>query len=100
MTNIPKTFQLGGQEMQVEIVKRLNGNCLGQCTAASGLIQIAQKYNSDSIIPKSIQVNTFYHELVHAILFTMGERDLDDNEKFVSCFASFLTEAINSFKYE
>ena len=31
---------------------------------------------------------TFYHELVHAILFTMGERDHD--ERFVEGFAQLL----------
>lgn len=29
----------------------------------------------------------------------MGEVELFGNEKFVCCFSSFLTEAINSFKY-
>jgi Zn-dependent peptidase ImmA (M78 family) len=31
---------------------------------------------------------TFYHELVHAIMFTMGERDHD--ERFVEGFAQLL----------
>lgn len=31
---------------------------------------------------------TFYHELVHAIMFTMGERDQD--ERFVEGFAQLL----------
>ena len=39
--------------------------------------------------------NTFYHELTHSILKTMGEDELNNNEKFVCCFSSFLTEAMS-----
>lgn len=39
---------------------------------------------------ESGKLNTFYHELTHAILATMGETELDANEKFVSTFSSFL----------
>ena len=38
-------------------------------------------------------------KLTHAILQTMDERELN-NEKFVCCFASFLTEAMRSAEYE
>ena len=31
---------------------------------------------------------------MHTILGTMGEFELNDNEKFVNCFGSLLTEAL------
>ena len=51
-------------------------------------------------IPQSetSQLNTFFHELIHSILRTMGELELNDNEKFVNCFAGFLTEAIRTME--
>ena len=45
---------------------------------------------------QSSKENTFYHELVHSILRTMGETELNDNERFVCCFAGFLTEAMKN----
>ena len=48
--------------------------------------------NSRIIINKKLQGQvaevTFYHELVHAIMFTMGERNHD--EKFIEGFAQLL----------
>lgn len=41
-------------------------------------------------------MNTLYHEITHAILGTMGEVDLNNNERFVNCFSSFLAEAMDS----
>ena len=56
---------------------------------------------ADGLSPKKPRkVNTFYHELTHCILQTMGEHELNDNEKFVCCFAGFLTEAMRNLKFE
>ena len=60
---------------------------------------LEKKKNKDNKQNNNVKVNTFFHELTHAILDTMGEVELSGNEKFVCCFSSFLTEAINSFKY-
>ena len=37
---------------------------------------------------------------LHRILQTMGEHELSGNEKFVCCFAGFLTEALRNLKFE
>ena len=66
---IPKEFTVGGQDIKVSVVDRI-------------------PYN----------LNTFLHELTHTILDTMGEKELSSNEKFVSTFSSFLTEAIRTMK--
>ena len=60
---------------------------------------IIKRVYKDNKQNNNVKVNTFFHELTHAILDTMGEVELSGNEKFVCCFSSFLTEAINSFKY-
>ena len=96
---IPKRFHVGGQDIEVKSVERGDDNCLGHSRVAKGIIEIAEKYDRDETVSDGSKFNTFYHELTHAILYTMGETDLNNNEKFVCVFSSFLTEAIRSFEY-
>jgi len=44
--------------------------------------------------------DSFWHELVHAILFDMDEHRLNKNERFVTEFAHRLSEAIDSARFE
>ena len=94
-TKIPKFFNVGGQRMEVRRVERCDDNALGTQLTARGYVEIADKYNKDDVQSESCKINTFYHELTHSILRTMGETELNVNEKFVCCFSSFLTEAMN-----
>lgn len=86
---IPSKFKIGGQEIDVKIVERCDDNCLGECRVANGVVEVANKYDRNENVSKSCKLNTFYHELTHAILYTMGETELNNNEKFVCCFSSF-----------
>ena len=45
-------------------------------------------------------MDTFYHEKVHIILDTMGERELSQNEKFVDTFAKLLRQSDETANYE
>lgn len=99
MNIIPKKFHIGGQDMKVNEVERCENDNLGLCCVAQGVIEIAKTFKGRTQCD-SVKLNTFYHELTHSILDTMGEDELSANEKFVSTFSSFLTEAIRSFKYE
>ena len=92
---IPELIHIGGQDIKVEIVDTIEENKLGQCSVYQGYIKIA----GSSLGRKqghSSQLNTFWHEVVHCILDTMGEQELSANEKFVCCFASFLCEALRN----
>ena len=40
--------------------------------------------------------HTFYHELVHAILFNMGEMKLYSNERFVDAFGGMLQQYMST----
>ena len=91
---IPSSFKVGGQLMEVRRIERCDNNNVGTSFLAGGYIEIADKCNKCDSIPERMKVNTFYHELTHSILDTMGESELSGNEKFVSCFSSFLTEAM------
>ena len=96
----PSKITLGGQEVEIRNVERCDGNAVGECHLLEGYIEIADIYNKDRKQSESSKVNTFYHELTHCILQTMGENELNNNEKFVCCFAGFLTEAMCSSEYE
>ncbi len=99
MNKIPKKFHVGGQDMEVQHVELCEESCAGDCWLAQGVIQIANKVSRGVEQSDSSKLNTFYHELTHAILRTMGEYELNSNEKFVCTFSGFLTEAIRSFEY-
>ena len=99
MTRIPKSFTVGGQDIDVRKVERCDSGCLGECCVSEGFVDIADTSKGREI-SDSVRLNTFYHELTHCILDTMGENELSANEKFVCTFSGFLTEAIRSFKYE
>lgn len=96
---IPSRFNVGGQTISVNIKDRLESDKLGECCVAEARIDIAKTFSGREQA-YTTQLNTFYHELTHCILDTMGENDLSGNEKFVSCFSSFLCEAMNSMKYD
>ena len=91
---IPSRYKLGGQGMEVRAVERCDDNCVGACTVSAGFVEIAEKFSKDQVQSPTSKVNTFYHELTHSILGTMGEKELDENEKFVCCFSSFLADAM------
>ena len=97
---IPQKFKVGGQSVEVHYVERSIDNSLGICNLAGGYIEIATMFNKDEAQCEESKVNTFYHELTHCILKTMGEMELNANEKFVSCFSSFLTEAMQDAYFE
>lgn len=96
---IPARIKVGGQTIEIRKVERLDRNYLGECRLAEGVIEIAEKYNRNTPVSETCQINSFFHEATHAILNTMGENDLNDNEKFVSTFSSFLTEMFLSAEY-
>ena len=95
---IPTKFYVGGQEINVRIIDTTPNAMLGECTLWNGDISIANIYKGIEQSPSS-KLNTFYHELTHAILDSMGEFELSQNEKFVTSFSGFLTHAISTFEY-
>ena len=93
---IPSKIYVGGQEIEIRRVERCDNNNVGTSFLAGGYIELAGKCNKCDDIPERMKVNTFYHEVTHAILDTMGESDLSSNEKFVNCFAGFLSDAMTN----
>lgn len=75
---IPDAFTLAGNRWRVRLVpkKKLRQDdgtyAMGECVPASKQILIDKKLN------QPLRIQTFIHECVHAILFTMGHIDGHD----------------------
>lgn len=93
---IPSKYTVGGQDVTVEHVES-DGEDYGNYTHCMGRLRICNK-TGETPQSDTSKLNTFFHEMTHSILRTMGEYELNDNEKFVSCFAGFLTEAIRTME--
>jgi hypothetical protein len=82
-----KEFTLGGIKWTIkEDESKLDElNLLGLCEFPLSLISIYHKG-----IDKKLVEQTIYHEVVHAILESIGENELSANDKFVQNFALLL----------
>ena len=74
-----KKFKLAGMDWETI---RSETDALGYTDADNSRIILNKKLEGQ------VAEVTFYHELVHAIMFTMGERNHD--EKFIEGFAQLL----------
>lgn len=96
---IPKTFNCGGQQWVVDMVDRLDDGQIGECRSGECVVAIAEEYNRATKQSPDCCANTFYHELVHAILGNIGWDELNDDHKFVCSFAALLTEAMRDARF-
>jgi hypothetical protein len=98
---IPKTIRVGKRRYSIEVVETLlQRRMMGRIDHDKQLIQIGRKSNySGRAYTQAMMTDTFWHELVHAILNDMGEDELNRNEKFVAGFANRLTKAIQSARF-
>lgn len=90
---IPSKIRIGGQDIEVCVVERIEDEKLGQICLAEGKLLIANNFSTSKQCDSS-KANTFVHEVVHGILDTMGETELSGNEKFVSTFSSFMVDVV------
>lgn len=100
ITKIPTRLVVGGHMLEVRRVDSLFDFCLGEVSVVEGEILIADKCGRDRLQGESSKRVTFFHELVHAILYVMGEKELEGNERFVCAFSSLLKSALESMEYE
>jgi len=94
---IPSKFQLGGSTITVEKVKQVTGESSGydgMAFYARGKIELKE----DETCSNDYNEYMFFHELVHHIFNAMGEKELKNDEKIVSQFATFLHQAIKTME--
>ena len=90
---IPSKIRIGGQDIEVCVVERIEDEKLGQICLAEGKLLIADNFSTRKQSDTS-KANTFVHEVVHGILDIMYENELSGNEKFVSTFSSFMVDVV------
>ena len=91
-----KTFELIGKTFRVIddnkylTDKKLLGEFRGdKCV-------IAMRSEAFKRNPGQIYVHTFYHELVHALMYSMGEGKLGRNEKFVDILSGLIQQFVKT----
>lgn len=82
-----KKFTLGAINWTVKVdnIKLDKLNLLGLCEFPKSKISIYNKGIDENLVEQTV-----YHEVVHAILESMGENKLSANDKFVQGFALLL----------
>ena len=98
---IPKTIRVGKKRYSIEVVEALlQRRVMGHIDHDKQLIQIGRRSNyTGKAYTQAMMTDTFWHELVHAILNDMGQTTLNKDEKFVSEFSRQLTKAIKSARF-
>jgi hypothetical protein len=94
---IPKRFKLNGKLHTVQLVPKMERRgTMGYFDRRKCLVTIAQQSTlSDRVFKQEEVADTFWHEVVHAILFDMDHR-LATNEEFVTRFSRRLNEIVHT----
>lgn len=93
---LPKKLKVGRYWYSVKKKKKLRRRGgMGTAHYSDKRIEIATHNNVCGTGFKNEEIaDTFWHELTHAVLHEMGEKELRNNEKFVTHFAALLTQAV------
>ena len=92
----PKTFEAAGQVFTVRMDADIKeyADCCGQTHIDKALVII-----DPNLATPDIQAITYYHELLHVILITIGRMDLNSDEAFIDNTASLLWQAQKTSTY-
>jgi hypothetical protein len=89
---IPATLKIGGHEVRVKRVQRLEGGALMAVADVSmNTISIARQINGASMLPESMVAEGLLHEIIHYILLQNG---YGVSEKMVTSLAAGLFQVI------
>lgn len=96
---IPKKFTLGGTEYSVEISdSSIDNNVVAQVSYPEALVSVSSKSKGKRCTEAYMEAS-FYHELVHAMLETMGKHTLSDDEELVEGLANQLHQFMKTAEY-
>lgn len=96
---IPETFQLHGQTINVKLDSTLTNRTDNRGEALPRTNEIRLQCSSNSIpIPQTLIEQTFCHELVHFLLIH-AESEKGDDEKFVNLIGSLLHQALSTMVF-
>ena len=98
---IPRLIRVGNKRYSVEVIEALlDKQKVGRIQYGEQRIQIGLRNgNTNRKLPAAEIRDSFWHELVHAILYDMKRHNLNRDEAFVIGFASRLSKAIDSARF-
>jgi ATP adenylyltransferase/5',5'''-P-1,P-4-tetraphosphate phosphorylase II len=91
---IPEEFTVGYKTYKVEKVTILTNNgqqVFGLFEPMINTISLATQVDGVKVSDNDM-LAAFYHELIHAILYNMGELELNEDERFTEGFSVYLTQ--------
>jgi predicted SprT family Zn-dependent metalloprotease len=101
MIQIPKQFNLLGHTIKVNVTpnfRLIDGN-LGEANYSEGSINL-QGNTKEFPVSKEMLEHTYLHEVIHFVLYFMGNEELREDEGFVDLFAGLLHQALQTQKGE
>lgn len=97
---LPKKIKVDNTWYSIDTKEHLDKKLYtGEVNYHHRTITLASKSSNGKNLRKSDIQETFWHELTHAILESMGETKLNNNESFVEDFSLKLSRAIASAKF-
>ena len=97
---LPKRLQVDGKWYSVDVVESMRKrSMMGEANYPNQTITLGRKTHHGVPFKLSALHETFWHELVHVILHSMGEDKLNDNERFVEEFSHRLAKAIETARF-
>ena len=97
---LPKKIKVGDNWYSVDIAETMKERLfMGEVHYGKRTITLARKSYHGIPLKLSALHETFWHELTHAILESMGRTDLDNDETFVEEFSNRLAKAIQSARF-
>ena len=98
--NVPKKIRVGTRWYSVDVVESMkNKSEMGRVHYERRTIELAKRTHHGVPFRLSALEDTFWHELTHAILHSMGEHQLNNRESFVEEFANRLSAAIRTARF-
>jgi len=97
---LPKRIKIGDRWYSVDVAESMHERGIaGEVHYAKRTITVARRSYHGVPLKLSALHETFWHELVHAILESMNETELNNNESFVEEFSARLAKAIQSARF-
>ena len=96
---IPIKFTLGGTEYRVKIEdSSIDNAVVAQVSYPEALVSISSRSKGKQCAADYMEAS-FYHELVHAMLETMGKHALSEDEELVEGLANQLHQFMKTAEY-
>ena len=97
---LPKKIKVGTNWYSVDVAETMRDRLfMGEVHYGKRTITLARKSYHGIPLKLSALHETFWHELTHAILESMGRTQLNNDENFVEEFSSRLAKAIQSARF-